>query len=111
MKYVGIDLHTNRFTCCYLGDNSREKQIETFDLDNKGLCRFFSTVDKDTYERTMGSLLCGGCIFWNEARLQAGFACVLEISRAAKKCQALQKDGYRGFPASGAPEGRISVSD
>jgi hypothetical protein len=26
MKYVGIDLHTNRFTCCYLADNSNEKQ-------------------------------------------------------------------------------------
>jgi len=49
MKYVGIDLHTNRFTCCYLYENSREKQIETFNLDNEGLQRFFSTVDKDTY--------------------------------------------------------------
>jgi len=49
MKYVGIDLHTNRFTCCYLYDNSKGKQIETFNLDEEDLCRFFSTVDKETY--------------------------------------------------------------
>jgi transposase len=49
MKYVGIDLHTNRFTCCYLCDNSREKQTETFDLDTQGLNSFYSTIDKDTY--------------------------------------------------------------
>jgi len=49
MKYVGIDLHTNRFTCCYLNDNSKEKRIETFDLNEEDLCRFFTTVDKDTY--------------------------------------------------------------
>ena len=49
MKYVGIDLHTNRFTCCYLCDNSKEKQIETFNLGKEDLGRFFTTVDKDTY--------------------------------------------------------------
>ena len=49
MKYVGIDLHTNRFTCCYLGDDSREKQTETFDLDKEGLSGFYSTITKDTY--------------------------------------------------------------
>jgi len=49
MKYVGIDLHTNRFTCCYLFDNSKEKQIETFNLDGEGLRRFFTTVNKDAY--------------------------------------------------------------
>jgi transposase len=49
MKYVGIDLHTNRFTCCYLSDNPREKQIETFNLDTEGLSCFFATVSKDTY--------------------------------------------------------------
>ena len=49
MKFVGIDLHTNRFTCCYLSDNSKEKQTETFDLDAIGLKSFYSTIDKDTY--------------------------------------------------------------
>ena len=49
MKYVGIDLHTNRFTCCYLFDNSTAKQTETFDLDKQGLHDFYSTIGKDTY--------------------------------------------------------------
>jgi len=49
MKYVGIDLHTNRFTCCYLSDNSKEKQTETFALDAEGLRCFYSTINKDTY--------------------------------------------------------------
>jgi len=49
MKFVGIDLHTNRFTCCYLSDNSKEKQTETFNLDTEGLRSFYSTINKDTY--------------------------------------------------------------
>jgi transposase len=49
MKYVGIDLHTNRFTCCYLFDNSKEKQTETFELDTEGLQRFYLTIGKDAY--------------------------------------------------------------
>jgi hypothetical protein len=49
MKYVGIDLHTNRFTCCYLVDNSKEKQTVTFNLDAEGLKSFYATVNKDTY--------------------------------------------------------------
>ena len=49
MKFVDIDLHTNRFTCCYLSDNSKVKQTETFDLDKNGLKSFYSTIDKDTY--------------------------------------------------------------
>jgi len=49
MKFVGIDLHTNRFTCCYLTDNSKEKQTETFELDTEGLSNFYSTINKDTY--------------------------------------------------------------
>ena len=49
MKYLGIDLHTNRFTCCYLYDEQGEKQIETFNLEKEGLRDFYSTIDKDTY--------------------------------------------------------------
>ena len=49
MKFVGIDLHTNRFTCCYLSDNSKEKQTESFELDPAGLRKFYSTIDKDAY--------------------------------------------------------------
>jgi transposase len=49
MKFVGIDLHTNRFTCCYLNESTREKITETFNLDSKGLISFYSTLDKETY--------------------------------------------------------------
>ena len=49
MKFVGIDLHTNRFTCCYLNDNSKEKQTETFTLDPDGLRKFYSSINKETY--------------------------------------------------------------
>jgi transposase len=49
MKFIGIDLHTNRFTCCYLNDNSKEKQTVTFELNSDGLRKFYSTIDKETY--------------------------------------------------------------
>ena len=49
MKYVGIDLHTNRFTCCYLFDESNKKQTVTYNLDSEGLRCFYSSLDKDTY--------------------------------------------------------------
>ncbi|MDR2658721.1 MAG: hypothetical protein LBC27_01860 [Spirochaetaceae bacterium] len=36
MLFIGIDLHTNRFTCSYRDENSsvnqKAKQTETFDL-------------------------------------------------------------------------------
>jgi len=49
MKYVGIDLHTNRFTCCYLTDDSKQKQTKTFELNPEGLKGFYSTINKETY--------------------------------------------------------------
>jgi transposase len=49
MKYVGIDIHTNKFTCCYLFDDPKEKKTETFNIDPEGLESFYSTIDKDTY--------------------------------------------------------------
>ena len=49
MKYVGVDLHTNRFTCCFLYDEQGKKQTITFNLDKEGLRNFYSTIDKDTY--------------------------------------------------------------
>ncbi len=48
MLFVGIDLHTNCFTCCYL-DKSGGKRLETFDLKAEGLQRFFATLTKDTH--------------------------------------------------------------
>ena len=44
MKYVGIDLHTNRFTCCFL-DEEGHKRIKTFVLNKKDIALFLDSVD------------------------------------------------------------------
>jgi transposase len=46
MKHIGIDLHTNSFTACYLEKNKPEK-IETFCLDESSLQRFIKTLDEE----------------------------------------------------------------
>jgi transposase len=47
MKYVGIDLHTNCFTCCFL-DTAGKKEIKTFGLNEKDLSFFFEEVDSSS---------------------------------------------------------------
>jgi hypothetical protein len=37
MKVVGIDLHTNQFTCCYRDETNNTKETKTFELDEAGL--------------------------------------------------------------------------
>jgi transposase len=53
MTFIGIDLHTNRFTCCYRdgrrSDRSQDKEIKTFDLNEQGLAAFCATLTGDTY--------------------------------------------------------------
>jgi len=54
MQFVGIDLHTNRFTCCYRDERSPAgekdgKRIETFELSTQGLSSFYTTLTKETY--------------------------------------------------------------
>jgi transposase len=54
MNFIGIDLHTNRFTCCYRDErssveNPKDRVTVTFRLDAEGLMSFYSTLDKDTY--------------------------------------------------------------
>jgi transposase len=49
MNFVGIDLHTNRFTCCYRTEESGEKRTETFELNEDGLQGFYTTLTPDTY--------------------------------------------------------------
>ena len=54
MQFIGIDLHTNRFTCCYRkgnnpGNSKDEKQTETFDLTDQGLAHFYKTLTPETY--------------------------------------------------------------
>jgi transposase len=55
MNFIGIDLHTNRFPCCYRDEKSsvdnpqKGRTIVTYELDEKGLADFFQTLTKDTY--------------------------------------------------------------
>jgi hypothetical protein len=43
MNFIGIDLHTNRFTCCYRNERSsvkdpaKDRDLKTFELDEQGL--------------------------------------------------------------------------
>jgi transposase len=54
MQFIGIDLHTNKFTCCYRDDSvspegNGEKQTETFELTAFGLAQFYRTLTPQTY--------------------------------------------------------------
>jgi len=54
MQFIGIDLHTNKFTCCYRDEKPSDigkdsKRIETFDLSTTGLAQFYKTLTEDTY--------------------------------------------------------------
>ena len=55
MNFIGIDLHTNRFTCCYRDEHASVKEpakdrvIKTFELDAQGLAAFYRTLTADTY--------------------------------------------------------------
>jgi len=47
--FIGIDLHTNRFTCCYRDEAAPEskrdvKRTETFELTAEGLAAFYQTL-------------------------------------------------------------------
>ena len=54
MEFVGIDLHTNKFTCSYRdehtpADAKKGKRTETFELTGSCLSRFYETLTEDTY--------------------------------------------------------------
>jgi len=54
MQFIGIDLHTNKFTCSYRDENSppdakKGKRTETFELTERGLAAFYQTLTSDTY--------------------------------------------------------------
>jgi transposase len=53
MNFIGIDLHTNRFTCCYrderLSDRPQDRVTRTFELNGAGLAAFYATLTADTY--------------------------------------------------------------
>lgn len=45
MKHIGIDLHTNSFTACYL--EKGQERIATFRLQKDGLQRFVQTLEQE----------------------------------------------------------------
>ena len=54
MEFIGIDLHTNKFTCCYRDEHSSldgkgGKLTETFELNPCGLMAFSQTLGPETY--------------------------------------------------------------
>lgn len=48
MVFLGIDLHTNCFTCCFLSQEGARK-IQSFELNNSGFAEFLPTLTKDTH--------------------------------------------------------------
>jgi transposase len=54
MEFIGIDLHTNKFTCSYRDEHTppdakKGKRTETFELTGSGLSQFYETLNGDTY--------------------------------------------------------------
>jgi hypothetical protein len=59
MNFIGIDLHTNRFTCCYRTEQSKAgvrsgREMKTFDLTAEGLAAFYQTPHTPSRKRPKG---------------------------------------------------------
>ena len=48
MKFIGIDLHTNCFTACFL-DEAGSKSIITYALNAEGIEKFLNEVNQNSY--------------------------------------------------------------
>jgi transposase len=48
MKYLGIDLHSNNFTCCFIYTDGRKEKI-SFTFSKDSLEKFYTMLDLDTY--------------------------------------------------------------
>ena len=48
MQFIGIDLHTNCFTACFLNETG-EKSIYSFSINSEGISSFLNKVDDDSY--------------------------------------------------------------
>jgi transposase len=48
-QFIGVDLHTNKFTCCYRGEEKDKKETATFELNSCGLADFYRTLTDETY--------------------------------------------------------------
>jgi transposase len=51
MQFIGVDLHTNKFTCCFRDGNAGQegKKTETFELTSYGLAQFYRMLTPQTY--------------------------------------------------------------
>ena len=54
MQFIGIDLHTNKFTCSYRDENTppdakKGNRTETFDLNDYGIGKFIQTLESESY--------------------------------------------------------------
>jgi transposase len=49
MQFIGVDLHTNRFTCCYRDAEKGKKETATFELSDFGMAQFYQTLNPQTY--------------------------------------------------------------
>ena len=54
MQFIGIDLHTNKFTCSYRDEYSppdakKGNRTQTFELSGQGLATFYQTLTSETY--------------------------------------------------------------
>lgn len=47
MNYCGIDLHSNKFTCCFLSDDGNKEKM-TFEISSAGIERFKGKVSRST---------------------------------------------------------------
>jgi len=47
-QFIGIDLHTNKFNCCFLDDQGN-KEKKAFDFSEESLLEFYSHLDMNTY--------------------------------------------------------------
>ena len=48
MNYIGIDLHSNRFTCCFLSKTNKQ-DIVTYELNENGIKLFMIKTTKNDY--------------------------------------------------------------
>jgi transposase len=49
VTFVGIDLHTNCFTCCFIDSHSQDKRLESFTITEEGLNSFYKTLSKKSH--------------------------------------------------------------
>ncbi len=48
MQFIGIVLHTNCFTACFLNETG-EKSIYSFSIYSEGISSFINKVENDSY--------------------------------------------------------------